>query len=71
LAYRDVAPLKPPRTDTRFPTDLPNQPFRTEQFADIEQVAGDAWHRFYKEQLQIDGGKMDKFVAWWMQARSS
>jgi acid phosphatase len=56
--------LKPPRLDTRFPTDLPNQPFRTEQFADIEQVTGDAWHRFYQEQLQIDGGKMDKFIAW-------
>ena len=25
---------------------------------------GDIIHRFYTQQLQIDGGKMDKFVAW-------
>jgi phospholipase C len=25
---------------------------------------GDIVHRFYTQQLQIDGGKMDKFVAW-------
>lgn len=56
--------LKPVGPDTRFPADLPNQPFRTEQFANIEQVTGDAWHRFYQEQLQIDDGKMDKFIAW-------
>ena len=23
----------------------------------------DLWHRFYQEQMQIDGGKNDKFVA--------
>ena len=22
------------------------------------------WHCYYQEQLQIDGGKMDEFVAW-------
>ena len=25
---------------------------------------GDLVHRYYQEQYQIDGGKMDKFVAW-------
>jgi acid phosphatase len=27
-------------------------------------VHRDLWHRFYQEQMQIDGGKNDKFVAW-------
>jgi phospholipase C len=56
--------LKPPVVDTRFPTNLPNKPFRGEPFADIAQTTGDPVHRFYQEQLQIDGGKMDKYVAW-------
>ena len=28
------------------------------------QLTGDLVHRYYQEQYQIDGGKMDKFVAW-------
>ncbi|MCQ8782258.1 acid phosphatase [Mangrovibrevibacter kandeliae] len=27
-------------------------------------VTHDLWHRFYQNQMQIDGGKNDKFVAW-------
>src|SRR5436309_7024187 len=27
-------------------------------------MTGDLVHRFYQEQYQVDGGKMDKFVAW-------
>ena len=27
-------------------------------------VTHDLWHRFYEEQMQIDGGKNDMFVAW-------
>ena len=27
-------------------------------------VTGDLWHRFYQNQMQIDGGKNDKFVAY-------
>ncbi len=56
--------FKPPQVDARFPTDLPNKPFRAEPYVALSQVTGDAWHRYYQEQLQIDGGKMDKFVAW-------
>ncbi len=58
------ANFKPPIVDTRFPADLPNAPFRAEAYADLDQTTGDAVHRFYQEQLQINGGKMDKFVAW-------
>ena len=56
--------FKPPQVDARFPLDLPNKPYRAEPYVALSQVTGDAWHRFYQEQLQIDGGKMDKFVAW-------
>ncbi len=56
--------FRPPQVDGRFPADLPNKPFRAEPYVTLSQVTGDAWHRFYQEQLQIDGGKMDKFVAW-------
>jgi acid phosphatase len=56
--------LKPIGPDTRFPPELPNRPFRTEFFADIDQITGSPVHRFYQEQLQINNGKMDKFVAW-------
>lgn len=56
--------FRPPIIDTRFPTDLPNRPFRAEPYAGLEHMTGDARHRYYQEQLQIDGGKMDKYVAW-------
>ena len=43
---------------------LDNKPYRAEPYVTLSQITGDAWHRYYQEQLQIDGGKMDKFVAW-------
>ena len=55
---------KETKPDPRFPADLPNKPFRAEPYVGLESVTGDAWHRFYQEQLQINGGRMDKFVAW-------
>jgi phospholipase C len=30
----------------------------------FDVVHRDLWHRFYQEQMQIDGGKNDKFAAW-------
>jgi phospholipase C len=56
--------LKPPAPDPRFPADLPVQPFDTTKYVPPDQDTGDLVHRFYQEQLQIDGGKMDKFVAY-------
>ena len=56
--------LKPPAVDARFPTNLPNKPYRAELYAGLNQTTGDAVHRYYQEQMQIDGGKMDKFVSW-------
>ena len=55
--------FRPAQVDGRFPQDLPNKPYRAEAYAGLSQVTGDAWHRYYQEQMQIDGGKMDKFVA--------
>jgi phospholipase C len=54
---------KPAVVDSRFPADLPNKPFRIEAYSPLDQYTGDLVHRFYQEQAQIDGGKMDKFAA--------
>src|SRR6266849_5732187 len=50
--------------DARFPANLPNKPFELDTYVPITDLTGDLVHRFYQEQYQIDGGKMDKFVAW-------
>src|SRR5579875_670837 len=52
----------PPTPDLRFPGDLPNRPFPIDKFVPLDQKTGDLVHRFYQEQAQIDGGRMDKFV---------
>ncbi len=56
--------LKPPGPDPRFPADLPVQPFDLSKYVTPDKKTGDLVHRYYQEQYQIDGGKMDKFVAW-------
>lgn len=55
---------RPATADARFPANLPNKPFNIDEFVPVNQKTGDLVHRFYQEQLQIDGGKMDKFAAW-------
>ena len=57
------APGAPPRIDSRFTQVLPNGPFREDRYVGLNERTGDPVHRFYQEQEQIDGGKMDKFVA--------
>jgi acid phosphatase len=49
--------------DTRFAVGLPNGPFRADRYVSLGERTGDLVHRFYQEQEQIDGGKMDRFVA--------
>src|SRR5689334_9855550 len=56
--------FSPAVPDPRFPADLPVAPFDTAKFVGPNQATGDLVHRYYQEQYQIDGGKMDKFVAW-------
>jgi phospholipase C len=52
-----------PQTDTHIPTNLPNEPFDITKYVPADQKTRDLVHRYYQEQVQIDGGKMDKFVA--------
>src|SRR5262245_14967932 len=55
--------LRPPAPDTRFPTDLPNGPFRLEPYMPLAGgLTGDLVHRFYQQQEQINSGKMNKFA---------
>ena len=56
--------LKPPAPDPRFPAGLPVKPFDASRYVPDDMDTGDLVHRYYQEQLQIDGGKMDRFVAW-------
>ncbi len=55
--------------DMKPDPDLPGQPaggaVRPARFVrPDEKTKGNTIHKFYTEQLQINGGKMDKFVAW-------
>jgi acid phosphatase len=54
----------PPAPDPRFPADLPNRPFDIGKYIPIDVKTGDLVHRYWHEIAQIDGGKMDRFVAW-------
>ena len=55
---------RPPTPDPRFPQSLPNGPFRIDGYVPLDQKTPDLIHAFYQEQLQIDHGRMDRFVAW-------
>jgi len=59
--------VTPPVTEDQS-AHLPNAPFAIDDPAGFNQplsvTTHDLWHRFYQEQMQIDGGKNDKFVAW-------
>jgi phospholipase C len=67
--YRSLPPaidtrLHPPGPDPRIPAGLPVEPFNLAQFVSPTDFTGDLVHEFYREQHQIDGGRMDRFVAW-------
>ena len=67
--YKTLPPVldastKPPQADPRFPPDLPNRPFPIDKYMSPEMKTPDLVHRYYQQQAQIDGGKMDKFVAY-------
>jgi phospholipase C len=48
--------------DSRFPTDLPNGPFRITRYAPYTATVGDPVHRFFQMWQQMDGGKKDLFT---------
>lgn len=58
---------QPPITQAQT-AHLPNQPFGIDDpngfNAGLNVPTHDLWHRFYQNQMQIDGGKNDKFVAY-------
>ena len=74
LAAATGAPLQVDATGTPFttlpavpgmasiPTTLPNAPFNIEQYVPATVPTRDLVHRFYQEQAQIDGGRMDRFA---------
>ena len=53
-----------PVVDTRIPIDLPVAPFDLARYVPPTSRAGNPIHRFYHQQHQINGGRMDRFVAW-------
>ena len=54
----------PPAVDTRFPSDLPNEPFLIEDYVPLGDIDPSPTHRFYQHQLQVNGGRMDRYVVW-------
>jgi phospholipase C len=61
------APLNGKSADPHFAALSPAdalRPYDLAKYIGPDVQTGDIVHRFYTQQLQIDGGKMDKFVAW-------
>src|SRR5829696_5407245 len=54
----------PPAVDTHFPSDLPNKPFLIEDYVPLGDIDPSPTHRFYQHQLQVNGGRMDRYVVW-------
>lgn len=54
--------LTRPAGDTVLPEHLPNAPFNIDQFLPIDKPSPNPTHKFYQEQMQINGGRMDKFA---------
>ena len=52
----------PPIPGSLFPAGMPNRPFSIEAFVPADRSTPDLVHRFYQEQAQIDGGRMDRFA---------
>lgn len=50
--------------DERFPAQLQNASFLITKYVPLKEFPPDLVHRFYQYQLQVNGGKMDRFVAW-------
>ncbi|MES2153432.1 MAG: acid phosphatase [Pseudomonadota bacterium] len=56
-----------PTADPKFPLAMPNAPFRIDAAPldqPLSQATRDLTHRFYQNQMQINGGKNDMFAAW-------
>lgn len=60
-AYRYLPEI--PRNNA-FPTNLPNRLFNIDQYVPSDKKTPDVTHRFFHNQLQINGGKMNQFAAY-------
>ncbi len=62
-----AAGVTPPITEAQT-AHLPNRPFAIDGpqsfSAPMTVITRDLWHRFYQNQMQINGGKNDRFAAW-------
>ncbi len=54
--------LKPPAVDKRFPVRLLNRPFEINHYVPLDDDTGDLIHAFYQEQMQINGGEMNRYA---------
>ena len=63
-----TAPGVVPPVTQAMTEHLPNAPFTVDDpqgfNVSLGTVTHDLWHRFYQNQMQIDGGRNDMFVAW-------
>ncbi len=63
-----TAPGITPAVSEAMTAHLPNLPYALDDKHGLHQsldvVTRDLWHRFYQNQMQIDGGKNDRFAAW-------
>ena len=55
---------RPPGVETRIPPDVPVAPFDLAKYVPPEATTGNPLHRFYQQQYQINGGRMDRFIPW-------
>ncbi len=53
----------PAVADPRIPANLPVAPFDLGRYVSPDQFSGNPMHRYYQHIAQINGGKLDKFVA--------
>lgn len=60
--YTTLPPVIGSPNSASFPTNLENHFFNIDQYVANDMMTPDVLHRYYQEQLQIDGGKMDKFA---------
>ena len=68
---RNPYPNLPPSINTKtgkpykaIPSQLPNKPYNLTPYIPPDRPTADLAHRFYQEQYQINGGKMNGFAAW-------
>jgi phospholipase C len=60
---KPYATLPPVPGDPRFPPNLPNRPFLFNQYAGLDALTPSPAHEFYRQQYQINRGRMNRFVA--------